>query len=113
MHFLDESQTTSTSVQQFMYRVYAWMGVALALSGMVAYWVGSNPAIALKIAQNPFLLFGILIAQFVIIFAINPKLTKFDYPVVATLFIIYALLTGLTLSVLFLVYTLISIVQTF
>jgi len=96
-----------------MYRVYAWMSVAMIISGLVAYTVGNNPALIAKFIQNPVIFFIIVIAQLVLVVILSSQAEKLDYAPTVLLFLGYSALTGLTLSVLFMLYTAASIYQTF
>ena len=113
MHVPDYSSVSQENLAQFMYRVYAWMSTAMIISGTVAYLVGSNPILTQRIVHNPFLFFGIIIVQLVLVVVLSAKLLKLDYPTACVLFIAYAAITGLVLSTLFLVYTDTSLYQTF
>lgn len=108
-----DSKSDAALVRNFMYQVYAWMSSALAISGIIAYAVGSQPAIAMRIVQNPWLFLGIVVAQVAVAFVLSTRVLRLEYPAVVALFIGYAALTGLMLSTLFLVYTTASLYQTF
>jgi len=113
MQFSAYEAATSWSVNQFMYRVYAWMSAAMVVSGLIAYTVGTHPAWVAKLIQNPLILLIIIIAQFALLIVLSSQALKLDYATTVVLFIGYAMLTGLTLSVLFLIYTNASLYQTF
>ena len=113
MQFSAYEAATSWSINQFIYRVYAWMSAAMVTSGLVAYSVGTNPALVGKLIQNPLILLIIIIAQFALVVVLSAQALKLDYAATVVLFLGYAMLTGLTLSVLFLIYTNASIYQTF
>lgn len=113
MQFSAYEAATSWSINQFMYRVYAWMSAAMVTSGLIAYVVGTNPTLVGKLIQNPLILLIIVIAQFALVIVLSSQALKLDYAATVVLFLGYAMLTGLTLSVLFLIYTNASLYQTF
>ena len=45
---------TLSSIRDFMYRVYGWMGASLALSGAVAWGVATSPAILNVLFKHSF-----------------------------------------------------------
>jgi FtsH-binding integral membrane protein len=104
---------TQSSVAQFMYRVYAWMTVALAISGLTAYFVGTNTALVTKIMTNPWIFIGLFIIQLVLVIALSSAIMRLSYGTAIMLFLGYSVATGMTLSCIFLVYTMASIYQAF
>ena len=101
-----------TLERAFITKVYGWMAFALAITGMVAIATAANIENVLPLLQGPGLLvmFGLQIGTVLVLsFAIN----KLSAGVATGLFILYAALTGFTLSTLFFVYTASSIASTF
>ena len=94
----------------FMARVYRWMFAGLAITGSVALYTASTPALVRPVAQY---IFPLLIAELLLVLALSWLAPKISGPVAATLFILYAGLNGLTFSILFLVYQLGSIGSAF
>lgn len=96
----------------FFTKVYGWMAFALVLSGLAAWLTGHNEVIAKAIftGYTPMILFG---AELALVFAIGAGMSRWSASVVTTLFVIYSVVNGLTLGVIFIVYELGSIVSTF
>ena len=90
-------------VRPLMRMVYMWMTLGLVISGVVAYAVSHTPSL-MNIVYNPAILFGSIIGELVLVMALSFALRRLSPPVAALMFIAYALLNGLTLSVIFLVY---------
>ena len=63
--------------------------------------------------QNSMLFWGILIAEVVLVMYMTARINKISFTTATLLFIAYSILNGVTLSVLFLVYTMSSIATTF
>lgn len=101
-----------TGLAKFMNTVYLWMAVGVALSGAVAQWILSSPALLHTIFSGG-MIFGIFIVQLVCVFAFNSVARRCSYGVLAALFLFYCGLTGLTFSVILLAYTKTSITQAF
>lgn len=108
-----QNNTLARSVSGFMYKVYAWMSLALIASGATAYGVYSTPALFYGIVRSPIILIGMLVAQIAISMIFIWKLRSMSFPMALGLFLSYATLLGATLSVIFAVYQMASIVSVF
>lgn len=85
--------------------VYLWMAAGLALTGVVAFFVSSTPSLVRSILGNRILFFGLIIGEFALVAYLSARIHTMS-PGTATLsFAAYAVLNGLTLSVIFLAYT--------
>ena len=96
----------------FLLNVYNWMTMGLVITGLIAYAV-STVITEEFIAQNIFLFYGLLIFQLLIVVGLSFAINKIPAIVAIGAFFFYSALTGLTFSVLFLVYTSASIASTF
>lgn len=110
---LNESYTSQAVIKEGMVRVFGWMGIALAITAAAAFGVAQSPTLISYLVQNPFALFGLLIAQLGLVIALSGFVHKLSYGAAVALFVLYALLTGITLSSIFIIYTTASIVSTF
>jgi uncharacterized protein len=98
--------------QRFMQHVYAWMAVALVISGGVAYYV-VHDSILLSWIFEKGLFMPLLLVELALVFGLSWFLQKMSAMTATIMFILYSFTTGLTLSVIFLVYELGSIVSIF
>jgi uncharacterized protein len=99
--------------QSILRNVYIWMALGLALTGMVALGVASNKAIVRALVSNQILFWGLLIVEVGLVWFLSARLKKMS-PGLATIgFAGYAALNGVTLSLIFLVYTGSSVATTF
>jgi FtsH-binding integral membrane protein len=103
----------TTSAQDFMYKVYGWMSVALGITAGIAYYIGTTPAIYTEIYKSQFLFIGIMVAQVALALFFVWKLASLTYSQAVVAFIAYAMLVGVTTSAIFLVYTMASIYMAF
>ena len=101
------------SVNDALWTTYRWMTLGLGVTGLVALGVASSPAAIGLILSSPFIFYGLLITQLGLVFAFSAAAKRASTPVVAAMFLVYAALTGLTFSTLFLVYTASSIAAVF
>ena len=95
-----------------MARVYWWMTLALTVSGIAAFIVGTSKGLG-KVFFNPPVFMGIAIAELALVVIINMGIGKLSAAVAMALFMLYATINGITLSCIFMVYTMTSIVQVF
>jgi FtsH-binding integral membrane protein len=97
----------------FFRSVYSWMFGGLLLTAFASMWVVSSPAMQQLVIANPIIFFVMLIAELGIVFYASFALRRLTPAAAASLFLVYSLLTGLTLSVLLFMYTASSVVQAF
>lgn len=104
---------SSTAVQDLMKRVFGWMSFALVITGATSYYVYSNPALQKMLLGNMGVVFGLFIAQIALVIALSTAITRMSYFTALGTFSLYAFLTGITLSSIFMAYTEGSIFATF
>lgn len=107
-----ETAQTNELARKFMLVVYNWMTLGLGLTAVVSFGTARTGLVDI-IMSNPMLFWVLLILQFVTVIAMSFAMNKIPAIVATGLFFIYAFLTGVTFSVLFLIYTSSSIAFTF
>lgn len=105
-------EQTNEMVRRFMLSVYNWMTLGLGLTAVAAFGIGRSSLVNVILA-NPMLFWGIIIVQFAVVLGMSFLMKKINSFVAVGLFFVYSLLTGVTFSTLFLVYTESSIFLTF
>jgi FtsH-binding integral membrane protein len=100
-------------VNAFVRRVYNWMVLGLAITGLLALLVSSNPAMIRSIAGNPIIFFGLIIGELILVVALSAGINRMQAATAMFLFFLYSALNGLTFSVIFVGYTQASIASTF
>lgn len=102
------------SAQASVFRqMYIWMTLALAITGITALVVSNNDRIMYELLSNRALFWGLMIAEIVLVIFLAARVQKMSLGVATIAFIIYSVLNGVCMSVLFLVYTSESIASTF
>lgn len=96
-----------------MKNVYIWMALALAMTGLTAAAVATQPQIVAAIFGNSILFWGLILAELGIVFYLSARIMKMSFAAAGLAFGAYAILNGVTLSGIFLVYTMESIANTF
>lgn len=103
----------STKLSAVMKRVYVKMFLGLLVTAFVAFWAASTPAVLYFFAQNTWAMWGLLIGSVVMVIALSGAINKISSPVATALFFGYAVIMGLMLYPILLVYTGASIAKTF
>lgn len=93
--------------------VYAWMTGGLALTGVISYLVSSSSSFMRFIFATPGVFFVLIIAELLLVFTISARIQTMSTSAAVLSFTGYAMLNGITLSAIFLVYTGVVISQAF
>lgn len=108
--------TQASMAKTFMSNVFSYMTVALAISGIAAYlFASSEPLKNMLYTETGMSIFGwvVMLAPLGLVLLLGAKAQKFSYNTVLGIFILFALLIGMSLSSVFLTYTSGSIATTF
>src|SRR4051794_28002541 len=97
----------------FIRSVYGWMFGGLMTTAFAALWVVMSPAMQQLVLGTPFVRFGLIIAELGIVFWLSFRIRTMAPSTAAAAFLIYSLLNGLTLSVIFYAYKLPTIEMAF
>jgi len=100
-------------VTAFLRSVYGWMCAGLAITAVVAFSIASSPALIQAVVMNRLLFILLFVAQIGLVFYLSARVDRIAPGTASLLFVGYSALTGVTLSVLVLVYTGASIATTF
>mgnify|MGYP002869810208 CR=1 FL=1 len=107
------SWAPSVSFPALMQKVYVWMALAMCITGITSYGVATSPAILQLIMGNQIVFWGLIIAEFALVFGVSAMINKLSLTTATLMFIAYSVINGATLSSIFLIYTLSSIGQVF
>lgn len=107
------SRSATSVAGIFMGHVYRWMAIGLGVTAFTAYAVASSPNLAWAILGNSFIMIALIVAQIGLVVALSAAIHKFSASTATGVFLLYALLNGLTLSSIFLVYPIGSIANAF
>jgi hypothetical protein len=97
----------------FLRKVYAFMAAGLGASALTAMLVVNSPTMLRFIYGTPFVFIGLLIAELVMVWGFVKLAPRMSAVGAGGLFFSYAIVNGLTLSVIFLVYQMGSIATCF
>lgn len=91
--------------------VYGWMGIGLVLSGLVA-WYTATSGLYRTILSGPWFA-GCVIGEFLLVLVLGGAIRKLPVAVACLMFLAYAALNGLTLSLVFIAYDLALVQRVF
>jgi len=97
-------------ISAFFRKVYGYMAGGLFATGVTATLVASNESLMNAVRG---LFIGLIIAELIMVFAFSKVVEKLSTPAAVAFFLAYAVLNGVTMSVIFMVYTASSIASTF
>lgn len=100
-------------VAKYTAKVFGWMFLGLLVSGITALLIAFNPQVAAAIWGVKYLPFGILIGQIFLVGYMAVRLEKMNYGTLVATFLAYAVLTGITMSIMFFAYSMASILKVF
>lgn len=103
----------STAFSALMRKVFVWMALALVITGVTAYGVATTPSLLIAIVTNKALFWGLIIAELALVFAVSGAINRLSLATATLLFVLYSVVNGATLSVIFLAYSMPAIIQTF
>ena len=104
---------TAAEQQRFMVRVYNWMTAGLGITGFMAFYISNSPAMMNIIFGNPIMPIALIITQIGLVFWLATRVIQMSASKATGVFMLYAGLTGITFSALFIAYTTASIFSTF
>lgn len=103
----------STAFPALMRKVFVWMTLALAITGLTAYGVATSPTILSLIFSSKVTFFGLIIAEFALVFAISGAINRLSLSTATMLFILYSVINGATLSSIFFAFSVATISKVF
>lgn len=112
-----ESKIGSGNVSKtFMANVFSWMATALGISGIVAYLFGTDQTLIQYLMNERGLStlgYVVMFAPLGIVLLMSMAFNRLSYTALVGVFLAYSILTGMSLSFIFLIYTMGSIFKVF
>ena len=114
MNAYSKTRSSVSSVSGiFMSQVYRWMTIGLGVTALTAYAVAGSPRLVMAIMSNYAIMIALIVVQLGLVVALGAAIHKFSAGVATGIFLLYALLNGLTLSSIFIVYPIGNIANAF
>ena len=110
-----EARTLESGAREraFIRSVYAWMFGGLLLTALASMWVVSSPAMQNILFASRATIWILMLAELGLVMFLSFRIMHMSPGAAASAFLVYSLLNGLTLSVIFFVYTAGSITRAF
>jgi hypothetical protein len=97
----------------FVVKVYGWMMAGLMVTGIVSLLTLYTPGLIELIFSSRWVYLGLFVGQLGLVVYLSARIEKMAAATATMVFIGYSALTGLTLSLIFLIYTAESLASTF
>ena len=112
-NYASSTTATQSMVSALFKSLYMQMAAALTVTGLTAYLLAGSASFWNMLATNPSMVWILFIAQIGLVIWLSARVMKMSMASATMLFIAYSVLTGVTLSSIFLVYSLGTIATTF
>jgi FtsH-binding integral membrane protein len=93
--------------------VYLWMTAGLGITGIVAFFVASNPSLMKALIGNTMGFVLLIVGEFALVFYLSARINKMSQTSAIGAFLAYSVLTGVLLSTIFVAYANVVIYKTF
>ncbi len=104
---------TQAIAETFFPKVYSWMAFGLSITAAIAWITANSEPLLRLILGTRFLFMGLLFGELILVGWLASRVFKMSYVQAGSMFVFYSALNGLTLSIIFLVYTTSSIASVF
>lgn len=105
----EREKSLSINMPGLMKDVYAWMAIALVVTGFSAWFVSDSPTLSGLFLGSRMGTITLIIATFALVWRLSSAMGKMSLKSAAVMFLVYSVLNGITFSAIFLTYTLSSI----
>lgn len=106
-------QSVNTAYRTLMGKVYLWMTLALAVTGLTSLYVASSPGLVQSIFASRGTFWLLVIAELALVFILSARIMNMSFSTAGIMFALYSVLNGVTMSFIFIAYTSTSIATAF
>lgn len=110
---IEREQEVSAAFPSLMQKVYVWMALALAVTGLTAWYTANNESLFMTIFGNQAIFWVLIIAEFGLVIGLSAAINKMSMMVATLMFLAYSVVNGLTMASIFIIYTSSSIAMVF
>jgi hypothetical protein len=111
--YKDAAAAVDAGLRKYMLKVFSHMSLGLAVTALAAYFISTSPTFMQAIFSSPGLMWGLLFAELGVVIYLSARIDKMSVQTSQMCFYSYALLSGISLAPVFLIYTGESIATTF
>ena len=105
--------TINATVVTLMRNVYMWMALALVITAFTSMAIANSHQLITTLFSNSSYMIALVVIQLIMVIVLTAAIHRISFVWAGVLFAIYAMLTGVTISSIFLLYTAESITSTF
>jgi FtsH-binding integral membrane protein len=118
LNYVQSQEETTTMSRTFLANVFSWMAAALVITSVVAYYFAYNTELASLLVNQAagrlsILGYVVVFSPLLFPFAISFGFNRLSYPVLLSLFLLFSIVMGASLSFIFAAYTSSSIYAAF
>ena len=104
---------SSAVSRSFVANVFSYMTLALVITGVAAYWFAASGNILAILQGSTLLMWGIMLAPIGMVLIMSFAFNRLSFGALMGLFLAYSLVNGISLSVIFLIYSSAAISKVF
>jgi FtsH-binding integral membrane protein len=104
---------SSAVSRSFVANVFSYMTLALVITGVAAYWFAASGNLLALLQGSSLLLWGIMLAPIGMVLIMSFAFNRLSFAALMGLFLAYSLVNGISLSVIFLIYSSAAISKVF
>ena len=104
---------SENAVATLMRNMYAWMAIALVITGFTAFAVANSYSMISALVTSPIIYYGLIFAELGLVYYLSSRIFRMSFATAGLLFAVYSIVNGVTLSLIFLIFKIGSIVSTF
>lgn len=112
-YYQTDTRVLDSKVSQVMKKVYVKMFLGLLVTALTAFYALGSQAITEFFFTNKAAMWGILIAEIVLVISISGGINRISSTTATLLFFLFSVVNGLALFPIFYIYTSVSIAKTF
>lgn len=114
-NYNDQSINIDSSAvsRSFVANVFSYMTLALVITGIAAYWFAASGNILALLQGSSLLLWGVMLAPIGMVLIMSFAFNRLSFSALMGLFLAYSLVNGISLSVIFLIYSSAAISKVF
>lgn len=110
---IQKESLSESSASNFLRQVFSNMVLGLLITGMAAWYVGTNPELVSFIFSNTILRWVVMLAPLALVFFMVARVRKMSFTALSITFGVYSLINGISLSVIFALFSTASLAKVF
>jgi FtsH-binding integral membrane protein len=104
---------SSAVSRSFVANVFSYMTLALVITGVAAYWFAASGNLLALLQGSSLLMWGVMLAPIGMVLIMSFAFNRLSFTALMGLFLAYSLVNGISLSVIFLIYSSAAISKVF